>query len=69
MLFTIYKEIHIGFGELLNQYKQKTERIRSMNIFEEIFGIPENWDHCVQIEVANWLSTLQNRNSWNFKHN
>ena len=40
-----------------------------MNIFEEIFGIPENWDHCVQIEVANWLSTLQNRNSWNFKHN
>ena len=26
MLFTVYKEIEIGFGKLLNQYKQKTDK-------------------------------------------
>ena len=46
MLFTIYKEIQTGFGNLLNQYKQKTDKIRNMNIFEKISGFlkyPENW--------------------------
>ena len=38
MLFTIYKEIQIGFGKLLNQYKQKTDKIRNTNIFEKISG-------------------------------
>ena len=41
MLFTIYKEIQIGFGKLLDQYKQKTDKIRNMTIFEKISGIPE----------------------------
>ena len=41
MLFTIYKEIQIGFGKLLNQYKQKTDKIRNIIIFEKISGIPE----------------------------
>ena len=41
MLFTIYKEIQIGFGKLLNQYKQKIDKIRNMTIFEKISGIPE----------------------------
>ena len=41
MLFTIYKEIQIGFGKLLNQYKQKTDEIRNMTTFEKISGIPE----------------------------
>ena len=41
MLFTIYKEIQISFGKLLNQYKQKSDKIMSMTIFEEISGIPE----------------------------
>ena len=34
MLFTIYKEIQIRFGKLLNQYKEKTDKIRNMTIFE-----------------------------------
>ena len=38
MLFTTYKKIQIGFGKLLNQYKQKTDKIRNMNIFEKISG-------------------------------
>ena len=41
MLFTIYKEIQLGFDKLLNQYKQKTDEIRNMTIFEKISGIPE----------------------------
>ena len=41
MLFTIYKEIQIGLGKLLNQYKQKTDKIRNIIIFEKISGIPE----------------------------
>ena len=41
MLFTIYKEIQIGFGKPLNQYKQKTDKIRNMTNFEKISGIPE----------------------------
>ena len=45
MLFTTYKEIQIGFGKLLNQYKQKTNKIRNMNIFERIFGIPKIFWH------------------------
>ena len=36
MLFTIYKEIQIDFGKLLNQYKQKTDKIQNMTIFEKI---------------------------------
>ena len=38
MLFTIYKKIQIGFGKLLNQYKQKTDKIRNMKIFGKISG-------------------------------
>ena len=38
MLFTIYKEIQTGFGKRLNQYKQKTDKIRNMTIFEKISG-------------------------------
>ena len=45
MLFTTYKEIQIGFGKLLNQYKQKTNKIRNMKIFERIFGIPKIFWH------------------------
>ena len=41
MLFTIYKEIQIGFGKLLNQYKQKIDKIQNMTIFEKISGILE----------------------------
>ena len=41
MLFTIYMEIQTGFGKFLNQYKQKTDKIRNMTIFEKISGIPE----------------------------
>ena len=41
MLFPIYKEIQIGFGKLLNQYKQKTDKIRNMTIFEKISEILE----------------------------
>ena len=41
MLFTIYKEIQIGFGKLLNQYKQKTDKIQNMTTFEKISGILE----------------------------
>ena len=41
MLFRIYKEIQIGFGKLLNQYKQKTDKIRNMNTIEKISGTPE----------------------------
>ena len=38
MLFIVYKEIEIGFGKLLNQYKEKTDKIRNMTIFEKISG-------------------------------
>ena len=41
MLFTIYKEIWIGFAKLLNQYKQKTDKIQNMTIYEKISRIPE----------------------------
>ena len=41
MLFTVYKEIQIGFGKLHNQYKQKTGKIWNMTIFEKISGILE----------------------------
>ena len=41
MLLTIYKEIQIGSGKLLNQYKQKTDKIRNMNVFEKVSEIPE----------------------------
>ena len=41
MLFTIYKEIQIGFAKLLNQYKQKTDKIQNMTIYEKISRIPE----------------------------
>ena len=36
MLFTIYKEIQVGFGNLLNQYKQKTGKIRKTGIVDKI---------------------------------
>ena len=35
MLFKIYKEIQIGFGKLLNQNKQKTDKIWNMTIFQK----------------------------------
>ena len=41
VLFTIHKEIQIGFGKLLSQYKQKTDKTRNMTIFEKISRIPE----------------------------
>ena len=41
MLFTIYKEIQIDFGKLLNQYQQKTDKIRNMTFFEKIYRIQE----------------------------
>ena len=41
MLLTIYKEIEIGFGKLLNQYKKKTDKIRNITIFEKISRVPE----------------------------
>ena len=40
-MFTIYKEIQIGFDKLLNQYKKKTDKIWNMTIFEKISGILE----------------------------
>ena len=47
LLFTIYKEIQIGFGKLLNQYKQKIDKIQNMTIFEitvrNSWKYPENW--------------------------
>ena len=52
MLFTIYKEIQIGFGELLNQYKQKTDKIQNMTIFEKISGIPEISRKLASLRVA-----------------
>ena len=41
------KEIQIGFGKLLNQYKQKTDKIQNMNIFEKH---PENWHPCEKMK-------------------
>ena len=41
MVFTIYNEIWKGYGKLLNQYKQKTDKIRNMNVFGKVSGIPE----------------------------
>ena len=41
MLFTIYKEIQIGFGKPLNQYQQKNDKIQNMTFFEKIYGIQE----------------------------
>ena len=55
MLLTIYKEIQIGFGKLLNQYKQKTDKIRNMNIFEKISGISE-----ISRKLASLLVTSRN---------
>ena len=41
MLFTIHKEIQIGFGKLFNQYQQKTDKIWNITTFEKISRIPE----------------------------
>ena len=40
-LFTVYKDIQISSGKLLNQYKLKTDKIQNKTIFEKISGIPE----------------------------
>ena len=45
MMFTIYKEIQIGFGKLLSQYKQKTDEI---NI--SLKKYPENWHSCLYVK-------------------
>ena len=45
MLFTIYKEIQIGFDKLLNQYKQKTDKIQNrlfLKKYPEFWKYPEN---------------------------
>ena len=50
MLLTIYKEIQIGSGKLLNQYKQETDKIRNMNIlkkYPKFRKYPENWHPCL----------------------
>ena len=45
MMFTIYKEIQIGFGKLLSQYKQKTDEI---NI--SLKKYLENWHSCLYVK-------------------
>ena len=54
MLFTIYKEIQIGSDKLLNQYKQKTDKIWNMTTFEKISGKLASL-HYIQMKILNTL--------------
>ena len=55
MLLTIYKEKQIGFGKLLNQFKEKTNKIQTMTTFEKISEIPEISGKLASLDNSDFL--------------
>ena len=50
MLFTIYKEIQIGFGKLLNQYKQDLQNLE----YDYFWKNMKNSGNIPKIGILEW---------------